>query len=69
MTCGSAADTHGTLGIVTGSVLYRGDWYHRRGFASDLCMAEWAKLSPERQAEYVKVQSLEDLGEQVRARS
>ena len=51
------------------AVLYRGDWYHRRGFASDLCMAEWAKLSPERQAEYVKVQSLEDLGEQVRARS
>ena len=62
----AATDTHGTLGIATGAVLYRGDWYHRRGFASDLCTAEWSKLAPERQAEYVKVQSLEDLGEQVR---
>lgn len=44
-------------------MLHRGDWYHRRGFASDLCTAEWSKLSTERQAEYVKVQSLDDLGE------
>lgn len=50
--------------LVTGAVLHRGDWYHRRGFASDLCTAEWLKLSPERQSEYVKVQSLDDLGEQ-----
>ena len=50
--------------LVMGAVLHRGDWYHRRGFASDLCTAEWLKLSPERQSEYVKVQSLDDLGEQ-----
>lgn len=47
-------------------MLHRGDWYHRRGFASDLCTAEWKKLSPEQQADYIQVQSLDDLGEQVR---
>lgn len=49
-----------------GSVLRRGDWYHRRGKASDLCTKEWSKLPPELQAEYVKVQTLDDLGDQVR---
>jgi hypothetical protein len=51
---------------ITRNLLHRGDWYHRRGFASDLCTAEWKKLSPEQQADYIQVQSLDDLGEQVR---
>ena len=46
-------------------MLHRGDWYHKQGAASDLCTAEWLKLDAEEQALFVKVQTLEDLGDQV----
>ena len=40
-----------------------GDWYHKRGEDFDLCEAEWAKLDAGEQAKFVKVESPEDLGE------
>ena len=48
------------------AVLLKGDWYHRRGVTSDLCKEEFLKLSTEQQAEYVEVETIADLGEQVR---
>ena len=40
-----------------------GDWYHKRGEDFDLCEAEWLKLTDAEQAKFVKVESPDDLGE------
>jgi hypothetical protein len=53
-------------GVLAVAVLLKGDWYHRRGVTSDLCKEEFLKLSTEQQAEYVEVETIADLGEQVR---
>jgi hypothetical protein len=53
---------------VTYEVLRVGNWYHRRGKPSDRSTAEWGKLPPDLQKEYVKVRGPEDLGEEVRTK-
>ena len=51
---------------VSGTDLFFGDWFHKRGEDYDVCAAEHAKLSPVDRRAYIKVTRLQDLGEDIK---